>query len=212
MVALVAPLVGRFLAQPLDGTAPDENLCRVAWQKFCNRSPLDFRKLLDDLQHLAENLQAYIAGFSMAARETFEHFNFGDHIEGLTVRDETARIDALVAARQQVARLVEHRFAAMIAELLPSSRHSLERSNGEGAQTLRLRNCLLSLDQGWSPVCGNLPAEAGEWGVLKVGCVNAARPSSPPPSPARLMLASRCAAARSSPRRAYNCARNRYHA
>src|SRR5207302_10121031 len=36
----------------------------------------------------------------------------------------------------------------------------------------RLKFCLRSIEQGWSPTCENRPAEQDEWGVLKVGCVN----------------------------------------
>ena len=28
------------------------------------------------------------------------------------------------------------------------------------------------IEQGWSPICDNMPAVAEEWGVLKAGCVN----------------------------------------
>lgn len=38
--------------------------------------------------------------------------------------------------------------------------------------TVPLRYRLRGIDQGWSPECENAPANAGEWGVLKVGCVN----------------------------------------
>jgi type I restriction enzyme S subunit len=36
----------------------------------------------------------------------------------------------------------------------------------------RLRFSVEKIEQGWSPQCDNRPAEPGEWGVLKVGCVN----------------------------------------
>jgi type I restriction enzyme S subunit len=36
----------------------------------------------------------------------------------------------------------------------------------------RIKYAIRKLEQGWSPQCENLPAEDGEWGVLKVGCVN----------------------------------------
>jgi type I restriction enzyme S subunit len=36
----------------------------------------------------------------------------------------------------------------------------------------RLKDVLLKIEQGWSPQCENRTAEVGEWGVLKVGCVN----------------------------------------
>src|ERR1019366_3223080 len=43
-----------------------------AKQQFYNVSPLDFRRLLDDPNHLADNLRSYILGFSSAARDVCE--------------------------------------------------------------------------------------------------------------------------------------------
>jgi len=37
---------------------------------------------------------------------------------------------------------------------------------------MRLRYSVSKIEQGWSPQCDGKPAEIGEWGVLKVGCVN----------------------------------------
>lgn len=62
---------------------PDAVLCKAAGQPFYNSSPLEFPTLLADPPLVAENLRAYIAGFSASARETFEHFNFDDHIDRL---------------------------------------------------------------------------------------------------------------------------------
>lgn len=39
----------------------------------------------------------------------------------------------------------------------------------------RLKNVVRGIEQGWSPQCEAREAEAGEWGVLKVGCVNGGR-------------------------------------
>ncbi|MGR9117129.1 MAG: restriction endonuclease subunit S, partial [Gammaproteobacteria bacterium] len=37
----------------------------------------------------------------------------------------------------------------------------------------RIKHLILSIEQGWSPQCENFPVDSsGEWGVLKVGCVN----------------------------------------
>lgn len=36
----------------------------------------------------------------------------------------------------------------------------------------RLKHFIKQIEQGWSPQCENRPAEPGEWGVLKVGCMN----------------------------------------
>jgi len=61
----------------------DPVLERVAKQRFYNRSPLDFRKLLSDPDHVADNLRSYITGFSATARETFEKFGFEEHFDRL---------------------------------------------------------------------------------------------------------------------------------
>lgn len=39
-------------------------------------------------------------------------------------------------------------------------------------QLMPLKRLVLSIEQGWSPECESWPAATGEWGVLKVGCVN----------------------------------------
>lgn len=41
-----------------------------------------------------------------------------------------------------------------------------------GWEVVRLGRVLRKLEQGWSPQCLDRPAEKGEWGVLKAGCVN----------------------------------------
>lgn len=56
---------------------------QVAGEKFFNTSPLDLRRLLDDPATIADNLRAYIAGFSPSARDILEHFDFDTHIDRL---------------------------------------------------------------------------------------------------------------------------------
>ena len=36
----------------------------------------------------------------------------------------------------------------------------------------RFRTLITNIEQGWSPQCESQPAQEGQWGVLKVGCVN----------------------------------------
>ena len=55
----------------------------AAGQQFFNISPLDFRRLLDDPSNIADNLRAYIAGFSLAARDVIEKFDFNAQIQRL---------------------------------------------------------------------------------------------------------------------------------
>src|SRR5579859_4722249 len=55
----------------------------AAGQQFFNTSKLDFRRLLDDPTNVADNLRAYIGGFSSAARDVIEKFDFNTHISRL---------------------------------------------------------------------------------------------------------------------------------
>ena len=67
----------------------------VAGQQFYNVSPLDFRRLLDDPANLADNLRAYIGGFSSAARDVIEKFDFNAQITRL----DRANVLFLVVSR-----------------------------------------------------------------------------------------------------------------
>jgi len=64
--------------------------------------------------------------------------------------------------------------ARTVAVLAQQEREVFERLT-LGAPTVALRRRLLRIEQGWSPECEATTAEPGEWGVLKVGCVNHGR-------------------------------------
>jgi type I restriction enzyme M protein len=85
-------------------------LCAVSGEQFFNTSPLDFRRLLDDPGQVAGNLEAYIAGFSSAAREIIDKFDFNAQI---------TRLD-----RANLLYLVVSRFAEI--DLHPSAVSNLE--------------------------------------------------------------------------------------
>jgi type I restriction enzyme M protein len=55
----------------------------VADQQFYNTSPLTFTKLLDDPNTIADSLQLYIGGFSEAAKDVIDKFDFGIQIDRL---------------------------------------------------------------------------------------------------------------------------------
>jgi type I restriction enzyme M protein len=55
----------------------------VAGQQFFNTSPLTFTKLLDDPNTIADSLQLYIGGFSEAAKDVIDKFDFGIQIDRL---------------------------------------------------------------------------------------------------------------------------------
>ena len=50
-------------------------------RRIYNTSKLDFKQLLDDPTHVADNLRAYIAGFSPAARDVLDKFDFETQID-----------------------------------------------------------------------------------------------------------------------------------
>ncbi len=55
----------------------------VAGQQFYNTSPLTFVRLLDDPNSIADSLALYIGGFSEAAKDIIEKFEFGIQIDRL---------------------------------------------------------------------------------------------------------------------------------
>lgn len=95
---------------------------------------------------------------------------------------ETAKLDGLVAKKEQLIELLREKRNAVISYAVGGghSRHSPLRQSGidwlgpipAHWELLRLKHLLRSVEQGWSPQCENRVAEPDEWGVLKVGCVN----------------------------------------
>jgi type I restriction enzyme M protein len=55
----------------------------AAGQKFFNTSPLTFAKLLDDPNTIADSLHLYIGGFSSAAKDVIDKFDFESQIDRL---------------------------------------------------------------------------------------------------------------------------------
>jgi type I restriction enzyme M protein len=55
----------------------------VSGQQFYNTSPLTFTKLLDDPDAIADSLNLYIGGFSEAAKDVLDKFDFGVQIDRL---------------------------------------------------------------------------------------------------------------------------------
>jgi len=65
----------------------DPVLRQVTGEQFYNTSPLDLRRLLDDPNRIADNLLAYIAHFSPAARDVLDKFDFRTQIDRLDRAD-----------------------------------------------------------------------------------------------------------------------------
>jgi type I restriction enzyme M protein len=69
----------------VDNVAPI--LEQVSGEQFYNISPLTFTKILDDPNTIADNLRAYLAGFSPSAREVIDKFEFDTQISSLDDKD-----------------------------------------------------------------------------------------------------------------------------
>lgn len=74
----------KLKAKGLSDDATERFLNRAAGQRFHNRSPLDFEKLLGDTAQLEQHLVSYIYGFSTNAKTIFEYFDFENEIEKLS--------------------------------------------------------------------------------------------------------------------------------
>jgi type I restriction enzyme M protein len=83
-----------------EGIAPDPFLLRASRQSFYNTSSMDMGRLIGDPDNIAQNLFAYIAGFSEAVRDIFEKFEFHIQVERLAkagllyqVTEKFAKVD-----------------------------------------------------------------------------------------------------------------------
>ena len=89
-------VLAELARQTQAGGNPEPFLLRAAKQKeLYNASPLDMKKLVGDTDNLKTNLRDYINGFSPAARDIFERFDFIAQIERLA----KAGLPYLVAER-----------------------------------------------------------------------------------------------------------------
>jgi len=82
--ATKAKVLAEFAAKKKEKLNPDPFLLRASRQSFYNTSPMDMGKLMGDQDHIRENLFAYVQGFSPAARDIFERFDFATQIEKLS--------------------------------------------------------------------------------------------------------------------------------
>jgi type I restriction enzyme M protein len=73
----------------------DPILTAASGEQFYNVSKLTLSKVLDDSQHLADNMRSYILGFSAAARDVLDKFDF----EAQIVRLDRADLLHLVLSR-----------------------------------------------------------------------------------------------------------------
>jgi type I restriction enzyme S subunit len=95
---------------------------------------------------------------------------------------KTAQIDDLIAKKQKLIDLLEEKRAACLSRAVTQGPDQNTAAKDSGVEWLgqipqtwkqhRVRHALRQIEQGWSPQCESRPADDGEWGILKVGCVN----------------------------------------
>ncbi len=95
---------------------------------------------------------------------------------------ETARIDTLIHEKDELIGLLKEAqasaFAATVLRFanatvgVKCNRFTWLQSLPASWRIARVKHLTLSVDQGISPQCESRPPDDGEWGVLKVGCVN----------------------------------------
>lgn len=95
---------------------------------------------------------------------------------------KTAQIDAVVAKKQRLIERLQEKRQALISHAVTKGLdpHAPMKDSGFpwlgevpehwGVERLKFR--MTKIEQGWSPQCDSRQAEPGEWGVLKVGCMN----------------------------------------
>jgi type I restriction enzyme, S subunit len=96
---------------------------------------------------------------------------------------ETGKIDELVAEQKRLMELLKEKRQAVISYAVTHGLNPKAPLKPSGIEWLgevpqhwevkKIKHIALSIEQGWSPQCEGFAAEGeGEWGVLKVGCVN----------------------------------------
>lgn len=138
----------------------------------------------------------YIASLAKGIRERSTDFRWATFAEQslpLPPRDEqdaivsyldraTTRIDTLVAKKTRFIELLREKRQALITHAVTKGLDAGVPMKDSGVEWLgevpehwlpsKIKYLISSIEQGWSPQCDSFPADASQWGVLKVGCVN----------------------------------------
>ena len=119
----------------------------------------------------------FVGNMPVPVPEAFQQRAIADYLDR-----ETARLDALVAAKERVLALLTEKRRALLTRAVTCGLDPDAPIQDSGIPWIgetpvhwrveRLKFHLHGIEQGWSPICDNVPATAEEWGVLKAGCVN----------------------------------------
>jgi len=98
---------------------------------------------------------------------------------------ETAKLDSTISAKHSLLNLLAEKRRALISQAVTKGLDSSVKMKDSGIPWLgeipshwsmvTLRRLITSLDQGWSPVASNQPANINEFGVLKLSAVKSGR-------------------------------------
>lgn len=95
---------------------------------------------------------------------------------------ETTRIDTLIEKKSRFIELLQEKRQALITQAVTKGLDPNANLKDSGVKWLgqvpehwtvcHLQYVIINIEQGWSPECHSYPAEPGQWGILKSGCVN----------------------------------------
>ena len=96
---------------------------------------------------------------------------------------ETAKIEKLISAKERLLDLLTEKRQSLITHVITCGLNPDVPMRDSGVEWIgnipqhweveHLKYHISQIEQGWSPQCDNFPADEDEWGVLKVGAVNA---------------------------------------
>ena len=95
-------VLGELTKRRKEGLEPEVYLRRASKLNFYNTSPIDLKRLMGDQDNIAENLRAYITGFSPEVRDIFECFDFYNWL------DKLARANLLYLVSEKFAQIDLH--------------------------------------------------------------------------------------------------------
>lgn len=95
---------------------------------------------------------------------------------------ETLKIDGLIEEQEKLITLLKEKRQAVISHAVTQGLDPSAPMKDSGIEWIgavpvhwkiaATRRLIARIEQGWSPECYSRPAEEGEWGILKAGCVN----------------------------------------
>lgn len=129
------------------------------------------------MQHLTKDA---FGGFPLLLPPASAQAAIAEHLDAAT-----AKLDSLLAEKQALLELLAEKRRALITRAVTQGINPDATRRDSGIAwlgevpahwaLLPLRRMITSLEQGWSPVASNLPAEVGEYGVLKLSAIKGGR-------------------------------------